>query len=208
MGAFGRVMGVALLLGLIAMGCGGGGDNDQGISFRIVGIFQGEQQEDQCQIPMVDNAISDQSAVLQLANSLIDGGYPDSRSILSFCRGFLELQNNLFGQAVLVERIDFEYEIPGARIQIPQSSAPTGIRLNPADANPETNPSPSGQVNVVITQLDGQLIPATLVQFLRQNAPSLPQLPYVVIIHVKARGRTDSGDVRVSNETRYTVTFQ
>lgn len=208
MGVFGRGIGVALLLGLVSLGCGDGGDNDQGISFRIVGIFQGEQQEDQCEVPVIANAISDQSIVLQLNSPSIDGGFPDSRSLLSFCRGFLELQNNLFGQAVVVERIDFEYEIPSARIRIPEHSAPTGIRINPADTNPETNPSPSGQVNVVFTQLDGQLIPATLVQFLRQNAPSLPALPYTMIIHIRARGRTDSGDVRVSNETRYTVTFQ
>lgn len=208
MGAFGRVVGMALLLGLVGIGCGGGGNNDQGISFRTVGIFQGRQQQDQCEIPTASTAISDQGIVLVLSSDSITGGFPDSNRAIGFCRGFLQLQNNLRGQAILVEQIDFAYEIPGARVRVPENSALTGIRLNPADADPDTNPSPSGQVNVVFTQLEGQLIPAALVQFLRQNAPSLPQLPYIMIIRVTARGRTDSGNVRVTNETRYTVTFQ
>jgi hypothetical protein len=58
---------------------------------------------------------------------------------------------------------------------------------------------------VIFAQPDGQLIPSTLVSFLRQNQPSLPALPYNMIIHITARGRTDSGDLLVSNEIRYTV---
>ncbi|MGH8005991.1 MAG: hypothetical protein ACREQ3_03185 [Candidatus Binatia bacterium] len=205
----GGAVGAALLLGLVGLSCGSGGeDNDQGISFRTVGIFQGERQQDQCQVPTTETAISDQSAVLPLHDPELDGGFPNSGSALSFCRGFLELQNNLLGQGIALERIDFEYEIPGARISIPSSSAPTGLRINPADANPDTNPNPSGQVNVVFTHLDGQLIPSRLVLFLRQNQLSLPALPYVMIIHVTVRGRTDSGNVLVSNETRYTVEWQ
>jgi hypothetical protein len=205
-GVIGRAVGIGMLLGLVSASCGGsGGDNDQGISFRAVGVFQGETQEAQCQVPTTENAISDQSASLPLNSAQLDAGFPNSFSVFSFCRGFLELQNNLFGQAINVERIDFEYEIPGARIAIPSSSTPTGVRINPADADPQANPNSFGQVNVIFTQLDGQLISSRLVLFLRQNAASLPQLPYVMIIHITVRGRTDSGDVLVSNEIRYTV---
>jgi hypothetical protein len=159
-------------------------------------------------VPTTETAIADQSAVLPLHDPALDGGFPNSGSPLSFCRGFLQLQNNLSGQAVLVERIDFEYEIPGARIAVPANSAPTGLRINPADANPDTTPSPSGQVNVIFTHLDGQLIPSRLVLFLRQNQLSLPALPYVMIIHITVHGRTDSGDGLASNEIRYTVEWQ
>lgn len=58
---------------------------------------------------------------------------------------------------------------------------------------------------MIFAQPEGQLIPSTLVEFLRQNQPSLPALPYNMIIHITARGRTDSGDLLVSNEIRYTV---
>lgn len=204
MGTLGRGIGVTLLIGLGILGCGDN-DNDQGISFRAVGIFQGEQQEDQCQVPVADSAIADPGISIPLNSPFVDGGYPDSSSLLSFCRGFLQLENNLFGQAVVVDRLDFEYEIPGARIAIPANSMPTGLRINPADADPELNPSPFGQVNTVFAQLDGQLVPSSLVLFLRQNQPSLPAPPYVMIIHLRARGRTDSGDSLESNEVRYTV---
>jgi hypothetical protein len=202
--AVGRVVGLTLILGLIYAGCGDN-ENNQGISFRAVGIFQGEQQEDQCEVPTTENQITDASISLPLNISFVDGGYPDSSSLLSFCRGFLELENRLFDQAIVVDRLDFQYEIPGATISIPSHSALVGWRINPANADPEDNPNSFGQVNVIFAQLDGQLVPSTLVAFLRQNQPSLPQLPYNMIIHLTAQGRTDNGDVLVSNEIRYSV---
>jgi hypothetical protein len=206
-GIIGPGIGVALVVGLSIVGCGGGGssENDQGVSFRAVGILQGEVQEDQCQVPTADSAIADAGVSIPLNSPFVDNGYPSSFSVLSFCRGFLQLENNMLGQAVVVDRVDFEYEIPGARIAIPANSAPTGFRINPVDADPELTPSPFGQVNAVVVQLDGQLVPSTLVQFLRQNRQSLPALPYIMIIHIRARGRTDSGNLLETNEIRYTV---
>jgi hypothetical protein len=182
----------------------GSNDNDQGSSFRAVGVFQGTLEEGKCTVPDADEAIADAGITIQLNTALVDEGFPNSFSIF-LCRAFLELENNLLGQAFVVDRIDFEYEIPGAHIAIPSSSMPTGLRVNPADADPDAHPSPFGQVNVVFAQPDGQLVPSTLVAFLRQNQPSLPALPYNMIIHITARGRTDSGDLLVSNEIRYTV---
>jgi len=202
--AVGRVVGIALIVGFVCASCGSN-SNDQGITFRAVGIFQGERQEDQCEVPTTENQITDGSVALTLESQFVDGGYHDSTSLLSFCRGFLELENNLNDQAITVDRIDFQYEIPGARITIPSSSALVGWRLNPANADPETDPNSFGQVNVIFAQLDGQLVPSTLVSFLRQNQPSLPQLPYNMIIHIIARGRADSGDALEANEIRYSV---
>ena len=203
MEAVGRVVGLALILGLLCASCGSN-ENNQGISFRAVGIFQGTLETNKCTVPVADKAIAAPGIVIKLDDPQINGGFPNSFSVFT-CRGFLELQNNLVGQAIVVDRIDFEYEIPGARIAAPSSSMPTGLRINPVDADPAKNPSPFGQVNVVFVQPDGQLIPSTLVSFLRQNQPSLPQLPYNMIIHITARGRTDSGDLLVSNEIRYSV---
>jgi hypothetical protein len=198
------MVGIALIVGFVCASCGSN-DNSQGITFRAVGIFQGEQQQGECQVPTADNQITDASVVLFLNSALVDGGYPDSTSIQSFCRGFLELENNLDNQAIVVDRIDFRYEIPGANMSIPSNSAPVGWRLNPANADPDTNPNSFGQVNVIFAQLDGQLISSTLITFLRQNQPSLPKLPYNMIIHLTARGRSDSGDAIETNEIRYSV---
>ena len=203
MEAVGRVVGLVLVLGLLCVSCGSNG-NDQGSSFRAVGIFQGTLEQQRCTVPDATKAIADPGIALKLDDAQVDEGFPNSFSIF-VCRGFIELENNLDGQAFVVDRIDFEYEIPGAHIAVPSSSMPTGQRINPADADPATTPNPFGQVNVVFVQPDGQLVPSTLVDFLRQNQPSLPALPYNMIIHITARGRTDSGDLLVSNEIRYTV---
>jgi hypothetical protein len=198
------MLGIVLIIGLIGVGCGEDGDNDNGISFRAVGVFQGEFQQGQCEVPLADDAIADQSINLPLDSSFVDSGFPAD---IFFCRGFIWLENNLNGQAIVVDRYDFDYEIPGARIDIPPHSSSIGVRINPADADPETSPSPFGPPNVYIGQPDAQMVPASLILFLRQNRQVLPQLPYPMIIHIKARGRTDAGEHLTSNEIRYTIQF-
>lgn len=161
-------------------------------------------------MPSATSAIADGGISIPLDGmvfgfDVLQGGFPDSSVGFSICRGYIQLQNDLINQSINVERIDFEYEIPGSRIAVPMNSMPTGFRINPANADPATTPAPFGQANVLLVQPDGQMIPSTLVQLLRQNEPSLPQAPYVMIIHVTAHGRTDTGDTFVSNELRYTV---
>lgn len=211
MEAVGRMMRLVLIMGLMVMGCGSDGGNDNGISFRAVGVFRGERQEDQCQVPTADEAIADQSGNIPLDSPLIDDGFPDSNSFFSFCRGFIWLENNLDRQAIIVDRVDFEYEIPDARIGIPSHSSSVAVRINPADpdGDPETPPPPSpfGAPNVYIGQADSQMVPANLILFLRQNRQVLPQLPYPLIIHIKARGRTDAGESLTTNEIRFTIQF-
>ena len=205
MEAVGRIIGLVLVVGLILHGCGSdGGNNDNGVSFRAVGFFQGKIQQDQCQVPVADSAIADQSNDLQLDSPLVTNGYPSG---VFLCRAYLWLQNDLSKQAMTVNRLDFEYEIPGARIGIPANSSSTGIRLNSADADPDKFPSPFGPPNVYIGQPDGQLVPASLILFLRQNRQLLPQLPYVMLIHITAQGRTDAGENLTSNEISYTIQF-
>ena len=201
MGAVGRVVGVTLILGMIVIGCGDGG-NDNGVSLRAVAVLQGQIQEDQCQVPTANEAIADPGITFALDSPFLDSGYPTG---VLFCRGYIWLENNLHDQAVVVERLDFDYEVPGARISIPQNSVPVGIRINAANADPETNPSPFGPPNVYIGQPDGQILPANIVLFLRQNRQVLPQLPYTLIIHITAVGQTDAGEQLTSNDLNYTI---
>ena len=198
MEAVGRMMGLVLVVGFIVAGCGEGG-NDNGISFRAVGVLQGELQEDKCQVPVADEAIADQSINVPLDSTSLDDGFPAN---IFFCRGFLWLENNLNGQAIVVDRFDFEYEIPGARIGMPSHSSSVVVRINPADS---TVPSPFGPPNVYIGQPDAQMVPASVILFLRQNRQTLPQLPYPMIVRITARGRTDAGERVTTNEIRYTL---
>jgi len=208
-GVVGRIMTIALM-GLFVVGCGGDGgdgdnDNDNGISFRAVGFFQGTFQDNRCEVPTAADAIADPSNTLILDDATVDSGYPTG---VFFCRAFLWLENNLVNQAVVVDRLDFEYEIPGSRIGIPPHSSSVGIRINPAGSDPDTSPSPFGPPNVYIGNPQGQIVPASLVLFLRQNQQALPQLPYTMIVKMTAHARTDAGDGLDSNEVSYTITWE
>ena len=218
MGVVGRIMTIALV-GLFVVGCGGDSDdndNDNGISFRAVGFFQGTFQDNRCEVPTAADAIADPSNTLILNDATVDSGYPTG---IFFCRAFLWLENNLVNQAVVVDRLDFEYEIPGSRISIPPHSSTVGIRINPRPVHqadddeippgtPDPPPdSPFGPANVYIGNPQGQIVPASLVLFLRQNQQALPQLPYTMIVRMTAHARTDAGDGLVSNEVGYTINW-
>lgn len=204
MGTVRRLVSVALCIGLFCAGCGSEGSNDQGVVFRAVGLFIGDVSEERCTAPTTDEAIADAGISLPLNLPQLSLGYPNVVNSFFLCHGYIWLQNDMHQQAIVVDRIDYTYEVPGSRIGIPSHSAPVGFRINPADA-PEDTQNPFGQVNVFLGHLTGQIVPAHIIAFLRQNEPSLPQLPYVMIVHITARGRTDGGDVLVSNEIRYTI---
>jgi hypothetical protein len=193
---------MVLVMGLVVGGCGSEGGNDNGISFRAVGFLQGEVQEGRCQVPTADEAIADQSIDIPLDSPALDNGFPTG---VFLCRGYIWLENNLNGQAIVVDRFDFEYEIPGARIGMPSHSSSVVVRINPADTDPERFPSPFGPPNVYIGQPEAQMVPASVILFLRQNRQTLPQLPYPMIVRITARGRTDAGERATTNEIRYTI---
>ena len=58
MGTVRRIVSVALCVGLIGAGCGSDGDNDQGITFRAVGLFIGDVSEQRCTAPTTEQAIA------------------------------------------------------------------------------------------------------------------------------------------------------
>jgi hypothetical protein len=204
-GAVGRITRLALVVGLCVVGCGDGGDNDNGIAFRAVGFFQGTLNEDRCEVPTASQAIADQSQNLFLDDVLVDSGYPAG---VFFCRAYVWLENNLVNQAVVVNRLDFEYEIPGSRIGLPVHTSAVGIRINPISTDPNAPPSPFGPTNVYIGLPEAQIVPASVVLFLRQNRQTLPELPYTMIVKMTAHARSDTGQNLTSNEIRYTITWQ
>jgi len=198
-------MRLVLVAGLLIAGCGDSGSNDNGIAFRAVGFVQGTLQDNRCTTPNATTAIADQSNNLVLDSELVDSGYPAG---VFFCRAYLWLENNLLRQSIVVDRLDFEYEIPGSRIGLPANSSSVGIRINPADADPAKSPSPFGPTNVYIGLPEAQMVPASLVLFLRQNRQTLPQLPYTMIIKMTAHAQSDAGQSLTSNELRYTITWE
>ena len=78
MGTVRRIVSIALFAGFLCMGCGSGGDNnDQGVSFRAVGLFIGDVSESKCTAPTTDKAIADAGLSLPLDLPQLDLGYPN-----------------------------------------------------------------------------------------------------------------------------------
>ena len=198
------VVGSLAALGLA--GCGGGGDNDQGIVFRAVGIYRGlesiEQGRITCTEPTVQNAIIDSSFTLNI--SQVDD-FPDRFDPFADpCGGYLALENNLQTLAMNVQEVVIRYEVPGAAVQVPDHSISFGQRILPASSQQSTT---SGQANLIYAELVGQLIPRTIIIFLNQNVNLLPDSPYIMNAFVRARGQSDTGKNYETNEVGYTFTI-
>ena len=196
-----------LLVAAILAGCGGGSsNNDQGIVFRATGIFRGQEQITQgaltCTVPTASDNIVDASYTLSLG-LVID--FPNRlQPIANPCGGFIGLQNNLDTQSINVQEISITYEIPGATIGIPPTSVTFGQTILPALSQQET---PSGQANLLFSQLVGQIVPRNLVVYLNANASRLPATPYLMNVYLVARGQADDGTSYQSNEIGYQLTM-
>jgi hypothetical protein len=193
---------------LLASACGSGaGNNDQGIAFTATGIWRGPDSSEAGQInctePNITNAIIDTAHALSL--SLV-AAYPDrTNAVADPCGGYLGLQNNLLTLGMNVQRIEIQYDVPGAAVAVPDHAVPTGFRINPSSSTIEAT---SGLPNLVYAGLVGQLVPATIVDFLKIYASQLPQPPYLMTATLVAVGQSQSGDDYRSNPVDYSFTVE
>lgn len=189
-----------------ASGCGSSGGNDQGIVFRAVGLYRGEETiEDNritCQVPTVAQNIVDTSYTLPIG-LVID--FPNrSQPFANPCGGFISLENALENESFNVQEISIRYDVPGATVQVPPNSVSFGQTIPSASS---TGESASGRPNVIFAQLVGQIVPRTIVLFLNQNALRLPATPYLMNVYLVARGQADDGTAYESNEIGYQLTI-
>jgi hypothetical protein len=191
----------------VALGCGsGGGNNDQGIVFRAMGVFAeiASIEEDMitCTAPlMVDGALSDTAFTISLSGTR---QFPDENDAFGNpCGGFLGLQNNLTNQSINVTEISFRYEIPGAGVAIGPWSQSTGVTIPSSTFQGTTS---SGEPNVVFVHMLGNIVPQPIIVELNQNVNRLPGTPYVMNVFITARGQSDQGTNYETNEVGYTIT--
>lgn len=203
-------LGTGLLVAVGLLGCGGSGgadgNNDQGIVFSAVGFVRGPQSvtstQVRCTQPTTQNSIVDTAFVINLNTQR---WFPDRNDPAGDpCGGYIALQNNLSVQAINVQEITVRYEIPGAGIPIPENSISMGLRINPTTSLEQAS---SGQVNLVYTQLEGQMLPAQFLTFLDQNSNNLPATPYAMNAFFRARGQSDDGTRYTTNEIGYQFTI-
>ena len=205
-------------------------NNPNGVVFRAVGFASGEAEisggQIKCKIPDTDGAIRDTAFQYGLWNTygFQSLSFPDvNQPFGNPCGGYLQVQNNLFNQAIQVERVEFRFAIPGAgrlrqfvptRRKFPiacrdfrAATLYTGAALNPVGS---PGNSSSGAPNVAFMQMIPMVTPQ-LLHCLRSvyagiSTDMLLSLP--LVIKATAVGRADSGDIYRSNTARYTLTLR
>jgi hypothetical protein len=186
---------------LALIGCGGGGSNDNGVSFSFLGVFQ-EVQEQVAPaadtLPTADNHPGDTGRIIDLTR--IDALPNDVNGDGDADGGFLGVQNNLDAESINVQGVHVQIVIPGAVINpVATDFVPMSIRLGPAKVLEGQTSTNEAFAQVFFVQPD-------IIAFLNQNPSLLPPKPFTMNIVMRITGTTDSGDSFDSNEFTYAVT--
>ena len=196
-----RAVVVAAAACVAIAGCGSGGSNDNGVSFRALGVFQ-EVQEQVAPaadtLPTKDNHPGDTGRTISLAaTSTIPN---DTNGDGDFDGGFLGMQNDLVTQSINVQGVNVSIFIPGARLQNPVATdfVALSITLGPAKVAEGETAS-----NLAFAQT--LFVGPDLMAFLNQNQTLLPATPFTMNIVMRLTGIDDAGDSFDSNEITYTV---
>jgi len=219
-GFFGTAIASAVVWGAIAGAASADVSNSNGMIFRAVGIFQGTVEQGRCRVPVMNQAIGDNSGAVCLAGT--EFVFPDGSvsveptymypmlgpEFINFCGGFIALQNNMINQAINVRKIRIRYRIPGLGFPVLCRSQRsfklfTGQRIDPVNS---VNTGPFGAVNVAFMQM----LPIYSQQFLdclRDPARGDIQPPVTVVAKIRAFGKLDDGQDIKSNRVQYSLTL-
>lgn len=185
---------------LAFVGCGGGGSNDNGVSFSFLGVFQEVQEQEAPAAdtpPTVEDHPGDTGREIRLEDTT---EIPDDRNNDGdIDGGYLGMQNNLDTQSINVEGVQVKIIVPGAVINpVATDFVPLGIRLGPA-----TVPEGETRTNVAFAQT--LFVQPDVMAFLNQNPSLLPRPPFTMNVVMRLTGTSDSGDSFDSNEFTYAV---
>jgi hypothetical protein len=231
-----RIMGrgvvVAALLAVMAAAEVASADNNpNGVAFRAVGFFKGKSEVSEgqikCDIPTIDSGLSDGSFAIGIWNTfgVPNLYFPDVNSaFVNPCGGWLQLQNNLVDQGMLLERVELRYKIPGARRfrqfvptangfpiacrQFRRDRLFLGQLLNPINSTEDINGS--GRPNVVFVQLipmvSTQMFNCLRGQYGGLSTDLFSSLP--LVIRATAYSVSDAGDRFQANTIPYTLNLR
>jgi hypothetical protein len=185
---------------LALVGCGGGGSNDNGVSFSFLGVFQEVQEQVSPAadtLPTRDNHPGDTGRIIDLEQV---GAIPsDGNGDGDADGGFLGMQNNLDAESVNVEGVRVQIVIPGAVVNpVATDFVALGIRLGPAKVAEGETSTNQAFAQTFFVQPD-------IIAFLNQNPSLLPPKPFTMNIVMRLTGTSDSGDSFDSNEFTYSV---
>lgn len=183
-------------------GCGSGSNNNQGVSFTLLGFFEtfdGEDPELVEVVPLSNQNESDPN---------------ESGNVFSFAGSM----NNLSQQFIRTDGMYLSYFIPGATRQPPDTATAYSVVLGPAvDTSVEEGedpfdsslpPSFAGEdAPSNISRGLVSIVPADIREWLNLNRNSLPELPFDMVVTAYASGITSSGDRLDTNEVQFLVKF-
>jgi hypothetical protein len=228
----GRGVMVAAVLAVLAADGGASADNNPAaLAFRAVNFVKGRAEIDEgqikCDIPTTDTGIFDGAFAMGIWNTFGFSNlyFPDpNHPFANPCGGWVQVQNNLIDQSIVVEKVELRFKIPGARRF--QQFAPTrngfpvacrqfrkdrlfvGGFLNPANSTEDV--TGSGKPNVAFIQLL-PMVSTQLFNCLRGQYGSLSTDLYSslpLVIRATVYGTSDSGDRYKSNTLPYTLNLR
>lgn len=208
-----RYLTVAALVA--AIGCGSASNNDQSVSVLNLGFFAAGPQNATAgaagglALPagFAGAEVQICSSRTEFSSTLTPGGTGElpSGAFVAWI-GFL---NNLSQVGVVVNRIELQFNIPGASIQPPTTSLPAAVVLGPFVAAPAgagvanqpsfTSSLPPGFAGLSrnsYTQFD--VIPAAIRSWMCLNRESLPLRPFQLEVTAFGRYRTTAGDFQTT----------
>jgi hypothetical protein len=196
--------------------------------FRAVGWFKGKAEitagRINCEIPNVTNAISEGAFAMGLWNTygVPTLYYPDVNSPFGNpCGVWIQLQNNMIDQGLMLDHVDLKYRIAGARRfrrggvsmrkqfptvcrQLRNQRLFVGNRLNPVNSTQDT--STSGAPNVAFIEMLPFVTPemVTCLQSVFAD-PTVTFTSLDLVVRATAVGVSDAGETYRSNPIQYTL---
>jgi len=233
MGQAGRVVVAAVVLAATCAAevASAGSNNPNGAAFRAVGWFKGRSTVSAgtitCEVPTITSAISEGFFAMGLWNTygVQTLFFPDpNQAFANPCGGWIQLQNNLVDQALVLEQIRLKYSVRGARRFRSQVATRNGFptacrrfrtetifagnRIDPINAT--VSSSGSGAPNVAFVQVLPMVSPQ-LIHCLRDQYAALPTDVFVslpLVVTATPIAFSDSGDRFVGNSIRYTLNLR
>ncbi len=179
------VRGGIMLISVVAMamlGCGTATNNDQGVSFTMLGYSVAASA---ATTPGSGSSAAACSTSPNLSSGVFAiGSQTETSGTTPQVLAGVIVRNNLTTQFVRTISANIDYIIPGSQIQPPSTTVPYGGVVAQAGGL---------QCGVVA------VIPPQVLSWISLNRESLPETPFLVIARTQITGTTQAGDVLTSN---------
>lgn len=171
------------VVALAMIGCGTASNNDQGVSFTMLGYSIANAST----TPTSGTSIVQCSTVPNLSGGVFAlGSTAETSGSSGQVLAGVVVQNNLTTQFIRTQSVALQYIIPGASIQPPSTVVPYGSVVAKA----------GGLFCGVVS-----IVPPQILAWMSLNRNSLPETPFMLIVRGQVTGTTVAGDVLTSNPT-------